>query len=446
MKGAAKTSGASNAKSAAGKTGAQTAATPAASAQQDAETLLRDDHRRVEKLFEQYKTAEESDKSDLAEQICKELIVHTKLEEEIFYPACREKNVEDDALDEAQVEHDGAKVMIAELMNGSPEDDYYDAKVTVLSEYIKHHVSEEEKPSDGIFAKARKAGVDMNALGPRIQARKTELMDRIDSLGSKPPQPRSLDIHLGSNNQYSQETYPRPRYTNDRDRDQQGRFMSDDDNRGRSMSRGGYSARGSRDDDDDYRGRSRSNDRERDEQGRFMSDDDDYRSRGMSRRGYSSRSSRDDDDYRGRSSQSNNRERDEQGRFMSDDDDYRGGGRGHGGWFGDPEGHSEAAERGWEGRGMSRGSRSSTRSSRDDDDDYRGRGRGHGGWFGDPEGHSEAAERGWEGRGMSRGSRSSMRSSRDDDDDYRGRGRGHGGWFGDPEGHSEASRRGWQDR
>src|SRR6185295_19636682 len=99
-----------------------------------------------------------------------------KLEEEIFYPACREKKIEDELLDEAQVEHDGAKIIIAELIAGSPGDEYYDAKVTVLSEYIKHHVGEEEKPSDGIFAKARKAGVDMKALGSRLQARKAELL------------------------------------------------------------------------------------------------------------------------------------------------------------------------------------------------------------------------------------------------------------------------------
>src|SRR6185295_11331918 len=82
-----------------------------ATAKQDAEALLKADHRKVEQLFQQFKsTGEDNDKkSDLAEQVCKELIVHSKLEEELFYPACREKDVEDDILDEAQVEHDGAK-------------------------------------------------------------------------------------------------------------------------------------------------------------------------------------------------------------------------------------------------------------------------------------------------------------------------------------------------
>src|SRR5205814_1875697 len=99
-------------------------------------------------------------KKTLAHQICKELIVHTKLEEEIFYPSCREKDVENDMLDEAQIEHDGAKTLIAELIADEPDDEFYDAKVSVLSEYIKHHVGEEEKPRTGIFAKAQKAGVD----------------------------------------------------------------------------------------------------------------------------------------------------------------------------------------------------------------------------------------------------------------------------------------------
>src|SRR5205807_7942586 len=90
--------------------------------------------------------------------------------------ACREKSVEDDLLDEAQVEHDGAKVLIADLLRADPGDAFYDAKVKTLSEYIRHHVAEEEKPRTGIFAKAQKAGVDMSALGEKLQARKMELM------------------------------------------------------------------------------------------------------------------------------------------------------------------------------------------------------------------------------------------------------------------------------
>lgn len=161
----------------------------------DAEALLRADHRKVEGLFKKYEGTESSpEKKQLAKQICSELIVHTTLEEEIFYPACREADVEDDALDEAQVEHDGAKVLVAELMTGSPSDEYYDAKVKVLSEYIKHHVGEEEEPKKGIFAKARKAGVDMAEAGAAMQARKAELTAAGAAVTSKPPQPRSLHL------------------------------------------------------------------------------------------------------------------------------------------------------------------------------------------------------------------------------------------------------------
>ena len=103
----------------------------------DAVALLKADHRKVEGLFEKYESAKGSDrKAALAKEICTELCVHATSEEEIFYPACKGK-VEEDLLDESYVEHDGAKVMISELMNGSPDDEFYDAKVTVLSEEIE---------------------------------------------------------------------------------------------------------------------------------------------------------------------------------------------------------------------------------------------------------------------------------------------------------------------
>jgi len=87
------------------------------------------------------------------------------LEEEIFYPACREVGVEHEALDEAQVEHDGVKVLVSDLMMNSVGAPFYDAKVKVLGDYVKHHVAGEERAGDGIFAKASAAGVDMSALG-----------------------------------------------------------------------------------------------------------------------------------------------------------------------------------------------------------------------------------------------------------------------------------------
>src|SRR6185436_20103997 len=99
--------------------------------------------------------------------------------EEIFYPACREAGVEEDMMNEANVEHDGAKEMMAELEAGSPDDDFYDAKVKVLSEEIKHHVKEEEK-KDGVFAQLRESDVDLVELGQKMQARKDEITAEIE--------------------------------------------------------------------------------------------------------------------------------------------------------------------------------------------------------------------------------------------------------------------------
>src|SRR6476619_5155671 len=138
----------------------------------DAVALLKEDHRTVADLFAQFEQASgDGRKQKLATQICLELSVHTRIEEEIFYPACEGK-VEEDMLKEAYVEHDGAKLLIAEIEAGGPDDEYYDAKVKVLQEQIEHHVEEEEQRVEGMFSKARKAGVDMDALGAEMAARK----------------------------------------------------------------------------------------------------------------------------------------------------------------------------------------------------------------------------------------------------------------------------------
>src|ERR1051326_7399926 len=125
----------------------------------DPTELLREDHRRVERLFGAFeKSGSPGEKPHLVEQICLELRIHTLLEEEIFYPACQ-GHMEKRLLDEAQVEHDGAKALIHEIEAASPEDEYFDAKVKVLSEAIKHHVREEEKPGEGILAKAKAGSI-----------------------------------------------------------------------------------------------------------------------------------------------------------------------------------------------------------------------------------------------------------------------------------------------
>ena len=148
---------------------------------QDAIALLKDDHRKVEELFEQFeKSSGDGRKEKIAKQICLELTVHAMIEEEIFYPACEGK-VEGDLLEEAYVEHDAAKLLITQIQSGEPSDDFYDAKVKVLKEEIEHHVEEEEKRMEGLFSQARKAGIDMDSLGDQLLQRKTELMQQAES-------------------------------------------------------------------------------------------------------------------------------------------------------------------------------------------------------------------------------------------------------------------------
>ena len=160
---------------------------------QDAIALLKQDHRTVEELFEKFQKANGSDrKRTLAEQICLELSVHAEIEEEIFYPACEGK-VDEDLLKESYVEHDGAKVLIAEIIGGGPSDEFYDAKVKVLQEEIEHHVQEEEKRMEGLFAQARKAGLDMDSLGQQLAARKMELTEQFKTSGIPTPKLTSMD-------------------------------------------------------------------------------------------------------------------------------------------------------------------------------------------------------------------------------------------------------------
>jgi len=160
---------------------------------QDAIALLKADHRKVEELLEQFEKARGDDrKQKLALEICKELTIHTILEEEIFYPACEGK-VEDDMLKEAVVEHDAAKVMIAEIEAGEPSEDFYDAKVKVLQEEIEHHVKEEEQRGEGIFAQARDSDIDLDALGEQMATRKEQLMAEIEASGLPEPEASSLE-------------------------------------------------------------------------------------------------------------------------------------------------------------------------------------------------------------------------------------------------------------
>ena len=142
----------------------------------DAIALLIGDHRKVAGLFKKFEKAKGPEKSKLAHEICLELSVHTMIEETLFYPALRGK-VEDDLLDESFVEHDSAKMIIADVLDNRVGSAFYDAKIQVLSELIKHHVKEEEQRG-GLFTQARKAKVDLVALRERMATSKEELAAR----------------------------------------------------------------------------------------------------------------------------------------------------------------------------------------------------------------------------------------------------------------------------
>jgi hemerythrin superfamily protein len=158
----------------------------------DATQMLTQDHREVEALFEKFeKAGSDGSKERLARQICTELKIHAMIEEEIFYPALRGK-IDDDALDEAYVEHDGAKVLINDIEAGEPSDHFYDAKMKVLQEEIEHHVREEEKMHGNIFSQARQTDVDLEALGEQMAARKAELKQQAETSGLPPAQPATL--------------------------------------------------------------------------------------------------------------------------------------------------------------------------------------------------------------------------------------------------------------
>ncbi|WP_206240084.1 hemerythrin domain-containing protein [Novosphingobium terrae] len=428
---------------------------------QTAIASLKEDHRKVENLFARYEKADEDSRNELIEQVCRSLIIHTLLEEEIFYPACREAFPQDAPLDEAQVEHDSAKILIVDLLNCPEQDRFRDAKFKVLREQILHHVKEEEGPK-GIFAQAEACSSDIPDLALRLNDRKTEL-----EAANRLPDPSPVAI-AGITRERSRKLQESEMasYQQSRERDDRGRFTDHDDDRRQSH---GATGRG------------------RDEEGRFASGG------GGSEGGHDRDYSRDD----GRSRSAQQRPRDDDGRFRSGRGDYddrrydsrfqgRDDDRGHGGWFGDSQGHSEASRRGWDNpdhgpsgwRGDSRGHSEASRRGWDNPDHgpsgWYGDSRGHSdasrrgwdnsdhgpsGWYGDSQGHSEASRRGWDERGGGRdydrhGSRSQsyddrddrghyQQRARDDDDD---RGRGHGGWRGDPQGHAEASRRGWENR
>lgn len=165
----------------------QTNKTSARSNGQDAISLLTEDHKKVRKLFKEFEkikdgTDSNDKKSELVNQICTELTIHAQIEEEIFYPAVREAIDEDELMDEAEEEHASAKDLIAQLEDMEPEDEHYAAKVTVLGEYVDHHIDEEQGQ---MFPKVKKAKVDTAFLGVQIMQLKNELQKGLGVEDSK---------------------------------------------------------------------------------------------------------------------------------------------------------------------------------------------------------------------------------------------------------------------
>jgi hemerythrin-like domain-containing protein len=150
--------------------------------EQDAVSLLTSDHAEVKQMFEEYRqlvqdNADDDRRDELAAEICSALTVHAEIEEDIFYPALRERLDDDLALDQAEVEHAIARDLIEQIVAMEPDDALFDARVLVLAEYVEHHVQEEESE---IFPQAEKSGIDLDELGAELADRKNELLAELD--------------------------------------------------------------------------------------------------------------------------------------------------------------------------------------------------------------------------------------------------------------------------
>jgi len=142
--------------------------------------LLKEQHDKVKKAFKEFEKLDREDtetQEQLVQTVCEDLKVHTTLEEELFYPAAREAIDDEDLLNEAQVEHETAKMLIEQLENMGPDDPNFRATFTVLGEYVLHHVKEEEGE---MFPEVRKTDLDLEELGGRMRARMEELMGHME--------------------------------------------------------------------------------------------------------------------------------------------------------------------------------------------------------------------------------------------------------------------------
>lgn len=157
---------------------------------QDAIALLKQDHKLVSQLFDEFEKADDEEQSAIAQRVCQLLTVHATIEEEILYPAAKEAfedEEDEDLVNEAEVEHGSAKELIAKIEGSSGDDEHFKATVTVLGEYIKHHVKEEENE---LFPKLRKTELDLKEIGARLADRKFALMEQMGIEAEEPAQPR----------------------------------------------------------------------------------------------------------------------------------------------------------------------------------------------------------------------------------------------------------------
>lgn len=156
----------------------------------DAITLLKQDHKIVSALFEDFEKADEEEQSAIAQRVCQLLTVHATIEEELLYPAAKEafeSEKDEDLVNEAEVEHGSAKELIAKIEGMTHDDGHFKATVTVLGEYVKHHVKEEENE---LFPQLRKTELDLKELGARLADRKFALMEQMGIEAEEEPQPR----------------------------------------------------------------------------------------------------------------------------------------------------------------------------------------------------------------------------------------------------------------
>jgi hemerythrin superfamily protein len=173
---------------------------PPNGAARNALDLLKADHDKVKDLFSQFERLRgnhdaDRRKAELVDEICYALTLHSMLEEEIFYPVLRSAIDDDELLDEADIEHAGARELIGQLDIMAPGDDHYDATVTVLGEEIAHHIGKEEGE---LFDAARGAGIDLAGLGQQLAARKDELEE---DLSSPPSTIDAMTPHQGARRQ-----------------------------------------------------------------------------------------------------------------------------------------------------------------------------------------------------------------------------------------------------